>query len=323
MREVDSLDPMAVPKPPTYKSSKVLPLKLCYKIPTDQFVPAGRTYDTCSNYVAEIRVEEEPGYPEIQACTWIVRLAVVDGGGSVRGMVYPKGDNQAIKSCTTVMVEWSARAFDDICDIRIGPTGWCQSLAQYNSLCTLAYVAPCFCGQTHYQLRKDGFVFVTLTFDIPSPAGSTSRQRLDLQYLWDSQLLADCRLLCQGREFPVHRAILAAQSPVFAAMFQSDMAEKATGVCRIEDTSAEVLDILLSFAYTRVAFEAGDETLMQLWHAADKYDMKELGAECERVMMGALTAENAYLFLGFAREHSLVKLKSVAAKFIGQHPTDI
>ncbi len=52
----------------------------------------------------------------------------------------------------------------------------------------------------------------------------------DLGALWDSKDYTDCLLHVGRRTFPAHKAILAARSPVFAAMFgHEEMVEAKNG----------------------------------------------------------------------------------------------
>ena len=43
--------------------------------------------------------------------------------------------------------------------------------------------------------------------------------------LFKSELFSDCKIVCDEREFKCDRNILASRSPVFLAMFNSDMKE--------------------------------------------------------------------------------------------------
>ncbi|XP_021044636.1 TD and POZ domain-containing protein 3-like, partial [Mus pahari] len=47
----------------------------------------------------------------------------------------------------------------------------------------------------------------------------------DVWELWENSLFTDCCLLVAGHEFKAHKAILAARSPVFRAMFEHEMKE--------------------------------------------------------------------------------------------------
>ena len=59
---------------------------------------------------------------------------------------------------------------------------------------------------------------------------------------------ADLTLICNERRYPVHKAILAARSDVFATMFGdpcSDMKEATTKEVKIEDVDSKTLDMFL------------------------------------------------------------------------------
>ena len=64
------------------------------------------------------------------------------------------------------------------------------------------------------------FLF-SLQFKVPE-----CRLSDDLGVLWEHARYTDVTLLVQGREFQAHKAILAARSVVFNAMFEHDMEEK-------------------------------------------------------------------------------------------------
>ena len=56
------------------------------------------------------------------------------------------------------------------------------------------------------------------------------RQAEDMLQLLNSGQLADLKIVASGTEIEAHRNILAARSPVFAAMFSHDMAEQRKNV---------------------------------------------------------------------------------------------
>ena len=55
---------------------------------------------------------------------------------------------------------------------------------------------------------------------------------------------------CEGEEFPVHRMILEARSPVFRGMLECSMTESKAGRCVVKDVIKPVLQVLLQFIYT-------------------------------------------------------------------------
>ena len=75
--------------------------------------------------------------------------------------------------------------------------------------------------------------------------------------------LCDVTLVVEGREFRVHRNVLAASSPYFRNMFTSDIREKTESKVAIEALTSSVMEGLLSYIYTG-AVEIGEE-----WRARD------------------------------------------------------
>lgn len=80
------------------------------------------------------------------------------------------------------------------------------------------------------------------------------------------------------KEFPVHRFVLSATSPVFEAMFRSIMTETETGVVKCEDLSGKCLKILVHYIYTGTLLEewCHSDILYELTYAADKYLLTDL-----------------------------------------------
>lgn len=72
----------------------------------------------------------------------------------------------------------------------------------------------------------------------------------DLSQLLDTQKFSDVILAVNGREFFAHKAILAARSPVFNAMFEHEMEEKKQNRVEITDMEPEVLKEMLKFIYS-------------------------------------------------------------------------
>ena len=67
-----------------------------------------------------------------------------------------------------------------------------------------------------------------------------------LNIQWNEKENSDITLICSSMRFSAHKAILAARSPVFAAMFRhSDTEEAATNEVRINDTDSSTLERFL------------------------------------------------------------------------------
>ncbi|XP_049944487.1 poly [ADP-ribose] polymerase tankyrase-2-like [Schistocerca serialis cubense] len=109
-----------------------------------------------------------------------------------------------------------------------------------------------------------------------------------------------------------HRAVSAAASPVFAAMFAHDMLEASCGQVSIDDVEGPVLRLLVAYAYTLQA--------PQLLAAAEKYGLSGLKAACERQLISQLAVETAAATAVTAVRHSCPDAARAAVAFIKDHP---
>ena len=98
--------------------------------------------------------------------------------------------------------------------------------------------------------------------------------------------LCDVQLLSGGRSFPAHRSVLAAASPVFAAMLtdKDKYREGREGKITVDDLAPETLDKFLRFLYTGDCDTDDAEEVGLLLTAGDKYDVRALVAKCKEVL---------------------------------------
>jgi Leucine-rich repeat (LRR) protein len=71
-----------------------------------------------------------------------------------------------------------------------------------------------------------------------------------VESLWASRRFSDFTIVVGSNEIPVHKNVLGIQSPVFAAIFESDMKERIEGKMEIEEFSASAVEDFLRFFYT-------------------------------------------------------------------------
>lgn len=118
----------------------------------------------------------------------------------------------------------------------------------------------------------------------------------DFKNLFFSKENADVTLNVKKKIFSAHKAILAARSPVFAAMFKNEMAEKKTGVVNISDCDVEAFNIFLLFLYSGdLDFEKCN--VCHLYKISDKYDVSKLKLICVDFMTKNLSVENIFEIL--------------------------
>ena len=115
--------------------------------------------------------------------------------------------------------------------------------------------------------------------------------------------------------------ILSARSPVFAAMFSTDMKEKLNKEVVIEDVDADVFSNFLRFIYTGSCQVENKTT--ELLACADKYGLKDLKTMCGQHLERNLSSENAVESLILADTHSAAGLKAASVKFISSNRTVI
>ncbi|CAG5131835.1 unnamed protein product [Candidula unifasciata] len=144
----------------------------------------------------------------------------------------------------------------------------------------------------------------------------------DLGQLFDRSSFSDVTLCVGGREFLAHKAVLAARSPVFHAMFEHEMTESKQNRVDIEDIDHEVMREMLRFVYTGKS-PSLDKMADDLLAAADKYALDRLKVMCEEALCSNLTIENVCDILVLAELHSAKQLKTHSIDFINSHASDI
>ncbi|XP_003740867.1 speckle-type POZ protein B [Galendromus occidentalis] len=157
----------------------------------------------------------------------------------------------------------------------------------------------------------------SIQFKVPECALSEN-----LGELFESQKFSDVMLAVNGKEFYAHKAILAARSPVFNAMFEHDLEEKKTSRVEISDMDEDTLKEMLRFIYTGKS-NALDKMADDLLAAADKYALERLKVMCEEALCDNLSVDTAAELLTLADMHSAEQLKAHVIDFINMHATDV
>ncbi|XP_028617451.1 TD and POZ domain-containing protein 1-like [Grammomys surdaster] len=158
----------------------------------------------------------------------------------------------------------------------------------------------------------------------PEIKDSRHRWTDDLGELWKNSLFSDCCLLVDGHEFRAHKAILAARSPVFRAMFEHEMKEKLTNRIEIHDLDPQVFKEMMGFIYTgKMPHFHSHSMATGVLAAADKYGLEDLMAMCEDALCRNFSVENAAYTLILADLHSRNHLKTQALDFISLHASEV
>ena len=134
--------------------------------------------------------------------------------------------------------------------------------------------------------------------------------------------LADVKFVFKDDQVLAHSAIIAASSPVFAAMFEGERFEEGqTRTVNVEDIDSQVFRKLLQFLYTGrsgISFKDPSDVLLALFLAADKYQVDALKEVCEECLICQLELENVLPLLVWAHLCGVEKLKDAAVTYIVQ-----
>jgi len=131
----------------------------------------------------------------------------------------------------------------------------------------------------------------------------------------------DVVLKVEPREFRAHKAILAARSRVFSAMFEHRMKEASCNTVVIHEIDPDVFFQVLRFMYTgNCNVEISPSEILA---AADRYELLRLRTLCEEHLCSNLTVENAAEMLVIADLHNASQLKTTCIDFINTHAPEV
>lgn len=145
--------------------------------------------------------------------------------------------------------------------------------------------------------------------------------RSEMHSLYKDEVFTDATLKCKSKEFKVHRAVLASQSPVFKKIFEVDMKEKGSGVVKMDFTPAVISD-LVTYLYASTAPNVST-LAKELLNAANKYELPRLFTMCENELKMEIKVANVVDTLLLADKHSAVDLKKACFNFIRLHSVQV
>ncbi|CAG0884895.1 unnamed protein product [Cyprideis torosa] len=137
-----------------------------------------------------------------------------------------------------------------------------------------------------------------------------------LNSLRQKTLLCDAVLRTEdGGEFPIHRAILTASSSYFKALFTSSLNQEDKRDVLIPGITAEYLDLIIDYAYSRQT-RINEENVTEVLVAADQYGVEGMIKDCTAFIGERINAQNCFGILNFARSYFCETLEKMALKYI-------
>ncbi|GBO30796.1 Speckle-type POZ protein [Araneus ventricosus] len=141
----------------------------------------------------------------------------------------------------------------------------------------------------------------------------------DFECLYGSGLLSDVKLCVGDREFDAHKVVLAARSPVFAAMLRNKMKENSENRIEVEDSNETAVGELLRYLYAEKTIPLTIDLALDLFELADKYDIQTLKSETANYLRCNFSVENILDILVAADLHDEKQMKKEAIEFIADN----
>lgn len=127
--------------------------------------------------------------------------------------------------------------------------------------------------------------------------------------------LTDATIKVENQTFPIHRAIMSACSPYFRALFTNELFNTNRREVVIPGVSAEVMRIIIDYAYTRHVDVTPDNVEMLL-PAADQFHVIGIIKACCDFLTAELAAENCIGIYKFAKMYFCHNLERNSFRYI-------
>ncbi|KAG8195422.1 hypothetical protein JTE90_013879 [Oedothorax gibbosus] len=126
----------------------------------------------------------------------------------------------------------------------------------------------------------------------------------DLQHLYNSKMFSDFTLRVGDEEFKAHKNILCARSSVFNTMLNCEMEEKLTNCVKITEFDPPTVTKMLDYIYCGQVEDLTPEVALQLYSAAEKYNLQDLKDICAEYLSTNLSVDNFCDVLILAKLHN-------------------
>ncbi|GFV14556.1 TD and POZ domain-containing protein 3 [Trichonephila clavipes] len=152
---------------------------------------------------------------------------------------------------------------------------------------------------------------------------STSDLKDDFEHLYSKGILSDVTLRTGSETFHAHKNILSARSPVFLAMFKTDMKESMQDYVDVSDLDNDTVRRMLLYVYTNALEDLHWESAFKMYPAADKYQIVVLKKKCAYFLKQNLSLSNVCDVLGLSDLHGDEDLKKAAQDYVLAHEKDV
>ncbi|GMH41616.1 hypothetical protein BSKO_09526 [Bryopsis sp. KO-2023] len=134
--------------------------------------------------------------------------------------------------------------------------------------------------------------------------------------------LSDVTVVVEGKDIPAHTIVLAEGSTVFDRMWGSDMKENQTRRVEVAEVTYPVMNIVLQYLYGCLD-EVPAEFTMDVFRAADLYEVPGLRSECLKLMMNDMDVSTLVDFWHLAHRFSIDELTHACVELASDNPFDL
>ncbi|CAD6197291.1 unnamed protein product [Caenorhabditis auriculariae] len=144
-----------------------------------------------------------------------------------------------------------------------------------------------------------------------------------LNTMLTEKLHTDFSLRAEGESIEVHKAVLAARSPVLRAMLSHENSKEVqASVLEMEDVEFAVVQQFVDYIY-RAKLPSEEPMVKKLLAMAEKYQVNELKTECQNRLVQGLTYGNACFLAVLADFYDCSLLRSKALQLIAESFDDL
>jgi len=128
----------------------------------------------------------------------------------------------------------------------------------------------------------------------------------DLKTFIQDETKKDFRIIIEGREFPLHKFLLAARSPTLAEILKNNPEVENLNLV---DISVEIFEIILKFLYTDELPVSNTTNFLHLFAAAGKLKIQELKEYAASKLLNMMDAENVLEIFNISTKYEHYELK--------------
>ncbi|XP_007897069.2 kelch-like ECH-associated protein 1A [Callorhinchus milii] len=188
----------------------------------------------------------------------------------------------------------------------------CSKRGRPNASCNPPTIdVPALSGCRHLDCTVQGH---------PSQALEVMRELRNNKQLCDVTL----RVTHEGKEqsFLAHRVVLASCSPVFKAMFTSNLRERHLAEVKVEGVCPRVMERLIEFAYT-ARISVSEPAVLHVLLASMMYQVEEVVKACCDFLVRNLNSSNAIGISNFAEQIGCTELHQRGKEYISMHFNEV